>query len=141
MSGRVFFDTNVLLYMYSSADPVKQSRARALYREYALNSRALLSTQVVQEFFVSGLRKLALPRQVLRDLTAALLDSPLVTVGAAHIRTALENEERYQISFWDALILAAAEADGGELLYTEHLSHGQRYGGVLVLNPFRPPTT
>jgi len=139
MSGRVFFDTNVLLYMYSSADPVKQSRARALYREYALNSRALLSTQVVQEFFVSGLRKLALPRQVLREITAALLDSPLVTVGVAHIRTAIENEERYRISFWDALILAAADAGGAEVVYTEDLNHGQRYGPVLVLNPFRSP--
>jgi len=139
MNGRAFFDTNVLLYMYSSADPIKQSRARDLYRQYALGGLALLSTQVVQEFFVSGLRKLALSRQVLREITAALLDSPLVTVGAAHIRTAIENEVRYRISFWDALILAAAAAGGAEVLYTEDLNHGQHYGPVLVLNPFRSP--
>jgi predicted nucleic acid-binding protein len=53
----------------------------------------------------------------------------------------MDNELRYQISFWDGLILAAAEAGGAEVLYTEDLSHGQRYGGVLARNPFRPTDT
>src|SRR5690349_17459399 len=62
-AGKAFFDTNVLLYMYSSADPRKQHRARELYREHARDGRVLLSTQVVQEFFVAALRKLKLPRE------------------------------------------------------------------------------
>jgi predicted nucleic acid-binding protein len=137
--GKAFFDTNVLLYMYSSADVRKQARARDLYREYALANRILLSTQVVQEFFVAGLRKLTLPRQQVREVTAAFLDSPLVIVGPSHIRTAIEKEDRYNISFWDALIVAAAESGGAEVLYTEDLNDGQRYGAVLVRNPFRFP--
>jgi predicted nucleic acid-binding protein len=71
-AGRAFFDTNVLLYMYSSADVRKQTRARDLYSEYALTGRILLSTQVVREFFVAGLRKLTLPRQQVREVTTAL---------------------------------------------------------------------
>ena len=134
--GRAFFDTNVLLYMYSSADARKQNRARELYREYALSGRIVLSTQVVQEFFVAGLRKLKLPRKQVGEVALSLLESPLVVIHASQIRTALENEELYGISFWDALIVAAAESGGAEVLYSEDLNHGQQYGSVMVRNPF-----
>ena len=137
-AGKAFFDTNVLLYIYSSADLRKQARARDLYREYALAGRLLLSTQVIQEFFVAGLRKLMLPREQVREVTLALLDSLLVIVGPAHIRAALEKENRYHISFWDALIVAAAESGSAEVLYTEDLSDGQQYDSVLARNPFSP---
>jgi predicted nucleic acid-binding protein len=66
-----------------------------------------------------------------------LLDLPLVIVGPAHILTAIRTEERYIISFWDALILAAAESGGAEILYTEDLNDGQRYGTLVVRDPFR----
>ena len=135
-AGKAFFDTNVLLYMYSRADVRKQARARDLYREYAFAGRMLLSTQVIQEFFVASLRKLLLPRRQVREITTALLDSPLVIVEPFHIRAAIEKEDRYNISFWDALIVAAAESGGAELLYTEDLNHGQQYGEVVAQNPF-----
>jgi len=135
--GKAFFDTNVLLYVYSSADPAKQARALTLYREYAQQGRMLLSTQVVQEFFVAALRKLTLPRQQVREIALTLLDSPLIAVGPAHIRTAMDNADHYKISFWDALILAAAESGGAEVLYTEDLNDGQQYGAVMVQNPLR----
>lgn len=135
--GKAFFDTNVLLYVYSSADPGKQAKALALYREHAQQGRMLLSTQVVQEFFVCASRKLTLPPQLVREIVLTLLDSPLITVGPFHIRAAMENVDRYKISFWDGLIVAAAEAGGAELLYTEDLNDGQQYGAVLARNPFR----
>jgi predicted nucleic acid-binding protein len=97
----------------------------------------LLSTQVVQEFYAAGSRKLGTPREQLRDVAAGLLDLPLVTVRPAHILSALQTEERYGISFWDSLILAAAESGGAEVLYTEDLNDGQQYGKILVRNPFR----
>ena len=134
MSGKAFFDTNVLLYMYAG-DPAKRERALELYQEYE-PGRLFISTQVVQEFYAAGSRKIAIRRDTLREATATLLRWPLILVGPAEIVAALEIEERYRISFWDALILAAAEAGGAEVLYTEDLNHGQRYGTVLVLNPF-----
>ena len=97
----------------------------------------LLSTQVVQEFYAAGSRKLGIPRRELRDATAALLDCPLLIVGPSHITSAIQNEEQHKISFWDALILAAAESGGADVLYTEDLNDGQQYGTVLVRNPFR----
>jgi predicted nucleic acid-binding protein len=99
----------------------------------------LLSTQVVQEFYAAGSRKLGMPRRELRDATAALLDFPLVIVGPSQITSAIQNEEQYKISFWDGLILAAAESGGSEILFTEDLNDGQQYGKILVRNPFRPP--
>ena len=135
--GKAFFDTNVLLYMYGGADPDKRVRAEGLFQQCAGTGRMLLSTQVVQEFYAAGRRKLGIPRERLRDVVAGLLDLPLVTVRPSHILSAMQTEERYGISFWDALILAAAESGGAEVLYTEDLNDGQRYGNVLVRNPFR----
>lgn len=65
-----------------------------------------------------------------------LLKLPLVIIGPHHISRAMENEELYRIHFWDALILAAAESGGAEVLYTEDLDNGQRYGTVEARNPF-----
>ena len=136
MNGaKAFFDTNVLLYMYGG-DEGKQARAKELFRQHALVGRMLLSTQVVQEFYAAGSRKLDMPRQELIEATVALLDSPLIIVGPSQITSAIENEVRYKISFCDALILAAAASGGAEVLYTEDLNDGQQYGTVLVRNPF-----
>ena len=70
MNGaKAFFDTNVLLYMYGG-EAGKRARAKALYREHALSGRVLLSTQVVQEFYAAGSRKLGIPRPELREAAA-----------------------------------------------------------------------
>jgi len=135
-ANRAFFDTNVLLYLYSDADLRKHVLAQELYSEYAFAGRALLSTQVVQEFFVAGLKKLALTRDRIRQIATAFLMLPLVIVGPSQIQAAMETADRYQISFWDALILAAAEAGGADVLFTEDLNDGQRYGSVTARNPF-----
>jgi predicted nucleic acid-binding protein len=134
-AAKAFFDTNVLLYMYGG-DPDKRVRAKQLFRQCAEGSRLLLSTQVVQEFYAAGSRKLGVPKAELREAAAALLDLPLVILGPSHIRSAMEKEEQYKISFWDALILAAAQSGGAEVLYTEDLNSGQQYGTVLARNPF-----
>lgn len=138
MNGRAFFDTNVLLYMYGG-EAGKRARAKDLFREYALGGRMLLSTQVVQEFYAAGAQRLGMPRSELRAAAVALLDSPLVIVAPAHIESAIDKAEFHKISFWDALILAAAEAGGAEIVYTEDLNDGQQYGAVVARNPFRSP--
>jgi len=134
--AKAFFDTTVLLHMYGG-DASKQSRAKRLFRQYAYTGRMLLSTQVVEEFYAAGSRELAMPQRELQDATAALLDCPLIVVSLFHIKAALQNEERYKIPFWDALILAAAKSGGAAILYSEALQDGQKYGTVLVRNPFR----
>lgn len=135
--GKAFFDTNVLLYMRSSADLTKQARARELFEHHVEMGSIVLSTQVVQEFFAVGLRKLKLSRETVKETVISFLALPLVLFGPSHILRAIQNEEQYQISFWDGLILAAAESAGAEVLFTEDLNDGQQYGEVLVRNPFR----
>lgn len=135
-AGKALFDTNILLYIVSRADQQKRRRAAALFREYAGSARALVSTQVVQEFHVACTRKLGFRRARSRGLVEALLDLPLVVVSPGVIRSALSIEERYGISFWDSLVIAAAQAGGAETVYTEDLNHGQAYGTVNVRNPF-----
>lgn len=137
--GRTFFDTNIFLYAHSAANLRKQAVALELVDQYSEQSKLVLSTQVVQEFYSAGLRKLGLPREVVKHSVIALMGFPLVLLGSPHIVKAIENEERYQISFWDALILAAAESANAEVLFTEDLNDGQQYGEVLVRNPFREP--
>ena len=134
--GRAFFDTNVLIYVVGSPDPAKQARAQELFRQYYLSGQAVVSTQVVQEFYTVA-RGLGMARRELLEAVDALLNLLLVINGPAEIKSALEIEERYQVSFWDALILAAAESGGADLLFTEDLNDGQQYGAVLVRNPFR----
>lgn len=82
-------------------------------------------------------RKLRLPAKKMRQAVGALLEPPFVTVDADRIVESLEIEARYRVSFWDALILAAAEAGRAGVLYTEDLSHGQTYGSVTARSPFR----
>jgi predicted nucleic acid-binding protein len=134
--GRAFFDTNVLVYMHSRAFAAKQERAQNLFEEYADAGRILLSTQVVQEFFAAGLRKLGMPWEVVRSLTMDFMALPLIRIGPPHIVSAIDATARYNISFWDALILAAAESGGALVLFTEDLNNGQQYGSVTVRNPF-----
>ena len=137
MNGpKSFVDTNILLYMYSDADAGKQKQATELFEQLASSGSILVSTQVIQEFYVAATRKLRLPQSTLRILTESLLELPLVIVAPTHVRSAMDNQVRFQISFWDALILAAAEAGGAEVLYTEDLNHGQRFGAVQAHNPF-----
>lgn len=134
--GKAFFDTNILLYMYGG-DPDKQRRAKQLFEQYTAQGSMLVSTQVVQEFYVAGSRKLGIPKNELQEATSALLDLPLVTVGPFHIKAAQNNELLFKLSFWDALILAAAQSGGAGVLYTEDFNDGQQYGPVVAWNPFR----
>ncbi len=135
MSGRAFFDTNVLLYMYGS-DGRKRDRAIELFREHAGTGALVLSTQVVQEFYVAGSKKLGMPAKVMDEAVGALLNLPLVIIEPPHIKAAIRNEGLYRISFWDGLILAAAESAGADLVFTEDLNDGQRFGTLTVRNPF-----
>jgi predicted nucleic acid-binding protein len=139
MSDREFVDTNILVYAYDRASGAKHERARKLVDQLWESGNGTVSTQVLQEFVVYLRRKVAHPlntqetRRVLQDF----LGWNIFVNTAQSILQALEIEERYKISFWDALIVQAAEGTGAEILYTEDLSHGQIYGGVRVVNPFK----
>ena len=137
MSVECFLDTNVLVYAASATPDDADKKERAL--DLIASADFGLSTQVLQEFFVTLTRK---ARVRLASAAAfALLEEysafPTVSTDYALIVTAVEISNRFQVSYWDAAIIGAAEILGAPVLYTEDLSHGQRYGEVRVVNPFR----
>ena len=96
------------------------------------------SAQVLQEFFVTVVKKAARPLSAARALEwiEQFAAFPCRAVDHQLVRIAVERSVRYGISYWDAAILAAAEALGADTVYSEDLNDGQRYGQVRVVNPF-----
>jgi len=139
MSDRYFVDTNILMYAHDASAGEKHERARALLEELWHNRSGVVSTQVLQELAVNLRRKAAKPldAKATREVVADYLTWQVVVNGGESILEALDLEQRYQVSFWDALVLRAAQAAGAELLYSEDLSDGQMYGSVRVVDPFK----
>lgn len=139
MSDRYFVDTNILMYAHDSAAGEKHHRAKALVEELWETRVGVVSTQVLQELAVNLRRKAKKPlhAKATRDVVSDYLTWQVVVNGGDSILEALDLEAKYQISFWDALIVQAAHVSGAEVLYSEDLSDGQAYGAVRVINPFR----
>jgi predicted nucleic acid-binding protein len=142
MSDKYFVDTNILMYAHDTAAGPKHERARTLVEQLWRTRSGVVSTQVLQELCVNLRRKAGRPldTRATREIVADYLTWRVVVNGGDSILGALELEERYQISFWDALVIHAAQSAGVETLYSEDLSDGQRYGGVQVRNPFSDAT-
>jgi predicted nucleic acid-binding protein len=132
MSGKVFADTNVLLYLLSEQDP-RNTRAAAIF-----GSRPTISTQVVNEFAVNCLRKAGKTREETAALALALLDCcDVQAVAESTVRLGLTLSTRYRLSIWDAMILASALEAGCEVLYSEDMQHQQLIEERLtIINPF-----
>jgi predicted nucleic acid-binding protein len=139
MSARFFVDTNILMYAHDPSTGGKHARARAVVEGLWRDRTGVVSTQVLQELVVSLRRKAGRPLDAAatRDIVGDYLTWHLVVNDGQSILTALALEARHRISFWDALILHAAQESGAETLYSEDFSHGQRYDSVRVVNPFR----
>jgi predicted nucleic acid-binding protein len=142
MSDKYFVDTNILMYAHDASAGVKHERAKALVEELWRDRNGVVSTQVLQELAVNLRRKAARPidAKATRDIVADYLTWQVVVNSGESILDALDLEARYRISFWDALVLHAADASGAEILYSEDLSDGQTYGAVRVVNPVRADT-
>jgi len=139
MSDRYFVDTNILMYAHDMSAGEKHERAKALVEELWRDRTGVLSTQVLQELAVNLRRKAGRPLDTTatREIVADYLTWQVIVNDGDSILEALDLERRYQISFWDALVVQAAQASGAEVLYSEDLSDGQKYGAVRVTNPFR----
>lgn len=135
---RVFFDTNVLVYLFDADDEVKKELASARFEAEASAGRVLLSTQVLQEFYVSVTRKLSVPlapetaESVVHDLTLL----PIVAIDTERIMGAIQRSRMLGLSFRDALIVEAALAGGAGCLLSEDMQHGQVIEGLRIENPF-----
>jgi predicted nucleic acid-binding protein len=134
---RVFLDTNVLVYLFDHDDPAKTRRARDTL-EHAKPGELTLSAQVLSEFYVVVTRKLKRPLD--SESAAQAIDwlglLRVVPLDPALVKAAIKASRSAQLSYWDGLIVASAEAGGCGRLLTEDLNDGQQIGSVRVENPF-----
>lgn len=137
MADKFFVDTNILIYAHDRSAGVKHQRARHAIESLWTTGQGVLSTQILQELCINLRRKLARPLPVdkVRRLIQDYLSWEIVVNSPEAVLQALEIEVRYKISFWDALVLQAAEQSGAAILYSEDLAAGQNYGPVQVMNP------
>jgi predicted nucleic acid-binding protein len=137
MSDKYFVDTNILVYAHDRSAGEKHHRARALVEQLWHSGEGVLSTQVLQDLCVNLRRKSNRPLssdEMIRLIEDYLSWEVVVNSPDSAVQ-ALQLEARYKVSFWDALILNAAETAGAAVLYSEDLAAGQRYGSTRVINP------
>ena len=139
MNGRFFLDTNVLVYSFDRSAPAKIRRATHLIRQAVITRKGIVSYQVAQEFFNVALRRFAKPMTVAEaEQYLATVFRPLMAVHSSQALygEALQLSDRYRLSWYDSLIVAAAIEGQCSVLYSEDLQHGQRFGDLRIQNPF-----
>ncbi len=139
MNDRFFLDTNIFVYSFDASAPAKARRAGQLIRQAVATGKGIISHQVAQEFFNMALRRFAQPMSVAEAeqyLVTVFLPLMAVHSSQALYAEALRFSERYHLSWYDALIVAAAIEGQSRLLYSQDLQHGQRFGDLQVQNPF-----
>lgn len=138
MKAACFIDTNILLYRASTDGDERPKRAIAetLLRRDDIG----LSAQVLAEFYHNAVNKpgVRMAPEIAAAAVEALALLPVVPVTAEIVQAAIRLQQRYQVSYWDAAILAAAKELAATTVFSEDLAHGQTYDGVTVMNPFLP---
>jgi predicted nucleic acid-binding protein len=133
-----FVDTNVIAYAHDRSEHRKEAIAQAKPDALWRDRTGVLSTQVLQEFYVAATRKFdpPMPRGGARAVVEVYAEWPVVQIDVLLLLAASALEERHTLSFWDALIVEAARRSGATRLLTEDLQPGRRIGGVSIENPF-----
>jgi len=138
MSAPVFVDTNVLIYARDRGEPAKQPRASEWLKHLWHERAGRTSVQVLSEYYVNVTRKLdpGLSREEAWDDVNALLAWRPQVIDSALLQRAREIEQRYRLSWWDSLVVAAAQRQGCALLLSEDFQDGAVYGDVTIRSPF-----
>lgn len=137
MTGPVFVDTNVLIYAVDQAEPAKHLAAREWRAELWKRRYGRISFQVLQEFYAKVTHKWPKAREQARSEVRDLLAWQPVPIDGGLLEHAWKVQDRFPMSFWDALIVAAAKAAGCQYLLTEDFQEGQDLEGIRILSPFR----
>jgi predicted nucleic acid-binding protein len=138
VAERIFVDTNVLVYAHDRDAGEKHAIAEHVLRQLWQDKAGVLSTQVLQEFYVHFTKTIASPasRRSARELIEAYSVWPVTVLDAADVVTAFDHADRYQVGVWDAMILIAAKKSRADVLLSENPYHGWRISGLEVRNPF-----
>ena len=138
MNDKFFIDSNVLVYAYDQHDPNKQKTAQTVLTEAIKKGNATFSTQVIGEFFTIVTKKIPTPLSAddAYEVIKTLAVLPVLHIDLGMVHRAIETHTQYGISYWDSLILAAAERAGCATVLTEDLQHRGTYHNLQVVNPF-----
>jgi predicted nucleic acid-binding protein len=134
-----FFDSNILVYSQDRSDPAKQGLARSLVADAMDDEELVISTQVLAEFYVTALRRRLLAPAPAHALVKLWSENDVVSQTPELLLHGLELHRAHSLSLWDALIVQAALDAGCEVLFTEDLQHGRRFGDLEIVNPFISP--
>jgi len=136
MTAPVFVDTNVHFYAFDDTDPVKRDVARAWRVSLWGSGRGRTSFQVLQEFYFQASRKFPHAKDAIRAEVRNLLTWRPVPIDASILQSSWDVQDRFRLSFWDALIVAAAQSASCRYLLTEDLQADQDLDGIQIVNPF-----
>lgn len=135
---KVFVDTNILVYAHDADADEKHLKAKQLVTElWHRDTLPVISIQVLQEFYVNLSRK-KISNKICKDIIGDYLEWNVVDNSASLLMEGIRIRERYKLSLWDALIVAAALKSGCETLYSEDLNDGQTFDTVTIQNPLLP---
>jgi len=132
---KCFFDTNILVYQLDKKDSVKNQKCRTLFKKVAGSGEAVISTQVLQEYYVTTTGKLKLDPIVIKNIIHSFQNMEIVCIGSDLIDAAIDTSIQNKLSFWDSLIITAAESANCEILYSEDLNDGQIIKNLKIVNP------
>jgi predicted nucleic acid-binding protein len=136
MNDKVFFDTNILVYLQSGMDPVKSAISRSWFEKHTEDNSLVLSSQVLQEFYVAMTRKLHHDPLKVKNIIILMQEFEVVNIQPMIIFEAIDLSILHRISFWDSLLLSSASIAQCSTLLSEDLNHGQVIRGVEVVNPY-----
>ena len=135
--SKVFLDTNILVYCLDQSDAGKRKKCRELIKSLTVENSGVISTQVMQEFYVAATGKLGADPLLIKDVLRSLERFETVVVSPLLIKEAIDCAIINRVSFWDALIVVSAESARCEMLWSEDLNDGQIIRGVRIENPLK----
>ena len=138
--AKVFLDTNILVYTVDKKDLGKHEESRNLVRRISSDHLPVISTQVLQEFYNAITSKMKIDKIVAKNVLHSYRNMEIISADLSLIEQAVDISILFQLSFWDSLILAAAEQSNCSLVVTEDLNDGQMIRGMKIVNPFKNPS-
>ena len=133
--SKVFIDTNILVYSMDNYDIAKKEKSRTLLKGIQQDLSGVISTQVMQEFFITATKKMNADPLLVKDILHSFERFETVIVTREIIMDAIDCSVINRISFWDSLIVVAAQSALCKKIWTEDLNHGQVIRGVRIENP------
>ena len=137
MNGRVFIDSNIFVYLLDKSDKTKNKKVKEVIKKASEDYRITISTQVLNEVYAASTRKLGIDPMAAKEFLHFLFSFDVVQITQEIIESAIDSSILNKISYWDSLMISAAESSGCSQIWTEDLQNGRIIRGVEVFNPMK----